>query len=141
MTLKESIRFHTEEAEKMKLHKKVNEIILGTEAYERNLQEHTQTAEWLKELVERRKLPEIIYCGECAYYDPPHVENNGARYEYAEMPEEAFDVLGTGLVSAEYGINVGGRCCRDYNAGYDDDKRVYVPKNNYCGRAERRTDG
>lgn len=48
MTLKESIRFHTEEAEKMKLHKKVNEIILGTEAYERNLQEHTQTAEWLK---------------------------------------------------------------------------------------------
>lgn len=48
MTLEESIRFHTEEAEKMKLHKKVNEIILGTEAYERNLQEHTQTAEWLK---------------------------------------------------------------------------------------------
>ena len=48
MTLKESIRFHTEEAEKMKLHRKVNEIILGTEAYEIKLQEHTQTAEWLK---------------------------------------------------------------------------------------------
>lgn len=48
MTLEESIRFHTEEAEKMKLHKKVNEIILGTEGYERMLQEHTQTAEWLK---------------------------------------------------------------------------------------------
>lgn len=50
MTLEESIRFHTEEAEKMKLHKKVNEIILGTEAYERELQEHTQTAEWLRKL-------------------------------------------------------------------------------------------
>jgi len=50
MTLKESIRFHTEEAEKMKLHRKVNELILGTEAYERELQEHTQMAEWLKEL-------------------------------------------------------------------------------------------
>ena len=48
MTLKESIRFHTEEAEKMKLHKKVNEMIFGTEAYERELQEHTQLAEWLK---------------------------------------------------------------------------------------------
>ena len=59
MTLEELIRFHTEEAEKMKLHKKVNEIILGTEAYERALQEHTQTAEWLKELKERRKQPEI----------------------------------------------------------------------------------
>ena len=85
--------------------------------------------------------PEIIYCGECIYYDPPHVENNGMRYEYAEMPKEAFDVLGTGLVSVEYGINVGGRCCVDYYCkNYPDDKRVYVPKDNYCGRAERRTD-
>ena len=85
--------------------------------------------------------PEIIHCGECAYYDPPHVENNGMRYEYAEMPKEAFDILGTGLVSVEYGINIGGRCCVDYYCkNYPDDKRVYVPKDNYCGRAERRTD-
>ena len=88
----------------------------------------------------RRKAPEIVRCGECIYYDPPHVENNGVRYEYTEMPADAFDVLGTGLVTTEYGINIGGRCCRDYNAGYDDDKRVYVPENNFCGRAERRTD-
>ena len=47
-TLEEAIRFHTEEAEKMKLHKKVNEIILGTDTYKRELKEHTQTAEWLK---------------------------------------------------------------------------------------------
>lgn len=47
MTLEESIRFHTQEAEKMKLHKKVNEIFLGTEGYKKALQEHTQTAEWL----------------------------------------------------------------------------------------------
>lgn len=102
--------------------------------------EHRQLAEWLKELAERRKQPEIIRCGECVYYDPPHVENNGMRYEYAEMPKDAFDELGTGLVDVGYGINVGGRCCRDYNAGYNDDKRVYVTENNYCGRAERRTD-
>ena len=102
-------------------------------------EEHRQLAAWLRELAERRKAPEIVHCGECAYYDPPHVENNGVRYEYTEMPEEAFDVLGTGLVNAEYGINVGGRCCRDYNVVYDDDKRVYVPENNYCGRAARRT--
>ena len=85
--------------------------------------------------------PEIIRCKDCIYYDPPHVENNGVRYEYTEMPADAFDVLGTGLVTTEYGINIGGRCCRDYNAGYGDDKRVYVPENNFCGRAERRTDG
>ena len=87
--------------------------------------------------------PEIIRCKDCIYYDPPHVEKyNGVRYEYDEMPADAFDALGTGLVSAEYGINVGGRCCVDYYCkNYSDDKRVFVREDNYCGRAERRTDG
>ena len=49
-------------------------------------EEHRQLAAWLRELAERRKAPEIVHCGECAYYDPPHVENNGVRYEYTEMP-------------------------------------------------------
>ena len=85
--------------------------------------------------------PEIIRCKDCIYYDPPHVENNGVRYEYDEMPADAFDALGTGLVSAEYGINIGGRCCVDYYCkNYSDDKRVFVREDNYCGRAERRTD-
>ena len=29
--------------------------------------EHRQLAEWLKELAERRKQPEIIHCGECKH--------------------------------------------------------------------------
>ena len=86
--------------------------------------------------------PEIIRCKDCIYYDPPHVKNNGVRYEYDEMPADAFDALGTGLVNAEYGINIGGRCCVDYYCkNYSDDKRVFVSEDNYCGRAERRTDG
>lgn len=84
--------------------------------------------------------PEIIRCRDCIYYDSPHVENNGERIEYSEMPKDAFDVLGVGLVSNEYGINIGGRCLRDYNVGYSEDKRVFVSETNYCGRAERRTD-
>lgn len=84
--------------------------------------------------------PEIIRCKDCIYYDPAHIENNGVRYEYKDMPKDAFDSLGTGLVNLEYGINFGGRCCRDYNVGYADDKRVFVSEQNYCGRAERRTD-
>ena len=84
---------------------------------------------------------EIIHCCDCIYYDPEHIENNGVRYEYRDMPKDAFDILGTGLVNLEYGINVGGRCCRDYNVGYSDDKRVFVSGQNYCGRAERRQDG
>ena len=86
--------------------------------------------------------PEVIRCKDCIYYDPPHVENNGVRYEYNEMPADAFDALGTGLVNAEYGINIGGRCCVDYYCkNYSDDKRVFVREDNYCGRAERRIDG
>ena len=113
----------------------------GSLAYSTNSKEICQyIADLLKELQERRKGLGIVRCKKCIYYDPPHVENNGVRYEYAEMTKEAFDKLGTGLVSTEYGVNVGGRCTRDYNAGYDDDKRVFVTENNYCGRAERRTD-
>lgn len=81
--------------------------------------------------------PEIIRCKECLYYDPPHVEDAGIRYEYKDMPKDAFDELGTGLVHIGYGVNIGGRCCRDYNKGYSDDKRVFVNEMNYCGRAER----
>ena len=84
--------------------------------------------------------PEIIHCCDCIYYDPEHIEKNGVRYEYKDMPKDAFDILGIGLVNSKYGINVGGRCCRDYNVGYSEDKRVFVSGQNYCGRAERRQD-
>lgn len=30
-------------------------------------EQYKQLAEWLKELAERRKLPEIIHCGECVH--------------------------------------------------------------------------
>jgi len=33
-------------------------------------EEHRQLAEWLRELVERRKEPEIVRCGECRHRDP-----------------------------------------------------------------------
>ena len=58
MTLEESIRFHTEEAGKLELHPEINKFILGIEGYERAKEEHTQTAEWLRELQARRKQPE-----------------------------------------------------------------------------------
>ena len=32
--------------------------------------EFEQLAEWLRELVERRKAPEIVRCGECKHRDP-----------------------------------------------------------------------
>ena len=67
MTLEEAIRYHEEEAKKLKEHKKDIEIILGAEKYKEVLEEHRQYAEWLKELAERRKQPEIIRCYECVH--------------------------------------------------------------------------
>ena len=37
--------------------------------------------------------PEIIHCCDCIYYDQEHIENNGVRYEYRDMPKDAFDTL------------------------------------------------
>lgn len=39
---------------------------------------HRQLAEWLKELQERRKQPEIIHCGECVH--SPHTIDGKIRY-------------------------------------------------------------
>ena len=93
-------------------------------------------AKWINEALQNG----IVHCKDCVYYDAQHIEKNGVRYEYADMPEEAFDEFGTGLVHLEYGINVGGRCCKDYNIGYAEDKRVYRTKNDYCSKGVRRTD-
>ncbi len=81
---------------------------------------------------------DIVRCGECVYYDPPHVDDKGKRIEYKDLPKEAFDKLGTGLVNLSYGINVGGRCCVDYNCGYAEDKRVYRAEDDFCSRGKER---
>lgn len=83
---------------------------------------------------------ELVRCKECIYYDPPHVEDDGERIEYSELPEEAFDKLGTRLVSMDYGVNIGGRCCVDYNCGYAEDKRVYRAEENFCSKGKRQTE-
>lgn len=80
----------------------------------------------------------VVRCKDCIYYDPPHIENGGKRYEYSDMPNDAFDSLGTGLVHSGYGVNVGGRCCVDDMKGYSEDKRVFVSESNFCGRAIRK---
>ena len=78
---------------------------------------------------------ELIRCKDCKYFDPPNVEKDGERHEYNEFPQEAFDLFGIG-VTVKYGTNVGGRCTYYNMCGYPEDKRVFVPADNYCGRAE-----
>lgn len=40
-------------------------------------EKYEQEAEWLKELVERRKQPVIVYCKDCKHYKIDHPKANG----------------------------------------------------------------
>ena len=92
---------------------------------------------YMAQRIEEAPSIDIVRCKECIYYDPPHVDDNGKRIEYKDLPKEAFDKLGTGFVDMSYGINVGGRCCVDYNCGYAEDKRVYRAEDNFCSKGRR----
>ena len=68
MTLEQAIE-HAEKVYEEKLDERSYALDLHdneeAEECQKCADEHRQLAEWLKELAERRKLPEIIRCGEC----------------------------------------------------------------------------
>lgn len=88
---------------------------------------------------------EVVRCGECIYYHPAHIKcPDGSEKGYNEMPAEAFDELGTGLVTLEYGINIGGQCEVEKYSGYSEDKSVFRRSDDFCSRGqgkERKNNG
>ena len=81
---------------------------------------------------------ELIRCENCMWYDPPHVEKDGQRYEYFEFEEKAFNKLVPQMVHAEYGVNVGGRCVREFYIGNLENKDIFRNENDFCSKAERK---
>ena len=83
---------------------------------------------------------EVVRCKDCVHYDPPHINDNGKRIEYSDLStdlsQEDFCVA-EHIVSAKYGVNVGGRCTVDYHNGYSEDKRVYRKETDFCSKGER----
>ena len=75
-------------------------------------EEHRQLAEWLKELTDRRKQPEIIRCKDCKHKKDHHYENPGEEPYIKSTCENKY-----GLV-------------KDYQV-HDWD---------FCSRVERRSD-
>ena len=65
ITLDEAIRHAMNIAEKQEELAKVCVVEQARDSCLKCANEHRQLAEWLRELQERRKQPEIIYCGEC----------------------------------------------------------------------------
>ncbi len=53
-------------------------------------EEHRQLAEWLKELKERRKLPEIIRCKECENWDTTWQNDSAPNYHYCPLIDGTY---------------------------------------------------
>ena len=80
---------------------------------------------------------ELIKCKDCKYYDLPHVLKDGKRYEYADMPKEAFAPgFQSDFVFSNYGVNVRGKCT--YDKWYKKDKSVFRAEDDYCSKACKR---
>ena len=83
----------------------------------------------------------IIRCKDCTFYDPAHVEKDGRRYEYSDLPKEAF--VGpsgklSNIVTAKYGVNFGGICT--FDKGTIGDHSVFRSENDFCSKAIERDD-
>lgn len=80
---------------------------------------------------------EVVRCEKCWYYHKPHVLcDDGTEKDYSEFPKEAFGIAG--LVNGKYGINIGGKCEREKNCGYAEDKSVFRKPDDFCSYGERR---
>ena len=53
-------------------------------------EEHRQLAEWLKELAERRKQPEIIRCKDCENWDTTWQNDSAPNYHYCPMMDGSY---------------------------------------------------
>lgn len=110
MTLEEAI-LHAEEAAS-DYEGMIEDYYLDSEKLAKCANEQRQIAEWLKELAEIRKQPEIIRCKDCKHKKDHHYENPGEEPYIKSTCENKY-----GLV-------------KDYQV-HDWD---------FCSRAERRTD-
>lgn len=82
---------------------------------------------------------ELVRCKDCVYFRDKHVRTDDGQIKfYEEFPPEAFDALGTGSVTMEYGINVGSQCLVDCNRGYGEDKTVFREADDFCSRGYRK---
>ena len=86
------------------------------------------------------KEQEIVRCKDCCHWKPPHIVlNDGRQRAYVEGDKDN-DPFGIG-VSADVGLNVGGKCWVSHNCGYGRDMRVFRQENDYCSRAVKLPEG
>ena len=93
MTIEEAIDKYIE-SEKINMELAENSVSAMAKSHNLdNAEKCRQMVEWLRELAERRKMPEIICCGECGhsmydedgelYCDNPNTDIYYTRYDFA----------------------------------------------------------
>ena len=91
----------------------------------------------------RGEMVEVVRCKDCVYYHKAHVKlDDGTELdydsdvvkEYQQKRKESGDPFWE-MVCADLGMNVGGRCERDNNQGYAEDKAVFRSETDFCSKA------
>lgn len=81
----------------------------------------------------------VVHCKDCRYWKPPHIVlKDGAERAYKESDRNEFGLL---MVTNSIGINIGGKCFRDTNIGYADDKTVFRSADSYCSHGAKMDGG
>ena len=68
----------------------IDDYALDSEKLAKCAAEHRQLAAWLRELQERRKVPEIIRCGECKHNNTPNCLLNLWATIFNSKPKDDF---------------------------------------------------
>ena len=87
-----------------------------------------------------KKAEEVVRCKDCAYWKPPHIVLRDGKQRLYRDGDTDGDPFGM-YVSADVGLNVGGKCWVEHNNGYGHDMRVFRNEDDYCSRAKRLQDG
>ena len=113
-----------------------------TSAYNHGYMDGKNEAEQALE-PKRCDLVEVVRCKDCVYYHKAHVKlDDGTELdydsdvvkEYQQKRKESGDPFWE-MVCADLGMNVGGRCERDNNQGYAEDKAVFRSETDFCSKA------
>ena len=63
---------------------------VGMELTKKGIEEYQQYTEWLSELQERRKQPEIVRCKDCENWDTTWQNDFASNYHYCPMMDGSY---------------------------------------------------
>ena len=121
----------------------IEELQAEVDALKHDIARYAQMNTELLNEPKRGEMVEVVRCKDCVYYHKAHVKlDDGTELdydsdvvkEYQQKRKESGDPFWE-MVCADLGMNVGGRCERDNNQGYAEDKAVFRSETDFCSKA------